>query len=461
MEDSMNHRLRTRLGTALVLICLFTGAVAAQETYLGLLGEIAGPSFLPFVSGLQFQKITLYETPHEPLAAAPQGDDIQYGFIKLGNDADSRISLAVRLGPEPLLWIDANNNEDLYDDGAVAPDALSPWRRCVWNREVVVSYWKDGIHSSASYPLQVMGWWSDGAWEFYYAGCVARKGLVQINAAFHTMWLWDIDSDGLFNDVEDLGVGIDNNGDGELSVDFSSPECFLGEAPFLPAGVIQIGKALYELVDVSPDGRSVVLSASTTDVKPLPILEPGFSAPVFKTQTVRGAQLDLAEDRSQPLLLLFAPMFQLYPERIDYCSSSEWSEYDDCFFGFGQPKSTGSQRALDRTRELIDAATRSTNELGFRIVLLATDPMLLGPDTPTTLDQLDLPMPIVWDETVLELYRTFVYGALVIDTDGVIVARDTWVYHYDASGRLASADLDPLSFWTISGIMESLIVGEP
>jgi len=57
-------------------------------------------------------------------------------------------------------------------------------------------------------------------------------------------------------------------------------------------------------------------------------------------------------------------------------------------------------------------------------------------------------------------YRTALYGAFVIDRNGVIVARDGSSYSYDSTGRMIQGDLNPLPFETIAGILASLIEDE-
>ena len=442
----MKKCIRRRIGLALLIVGLFALTAAAQETYLGLLGETVEMSM--FFGG-QMETIDLYESPHETLSSAPEGEDIRYGFIKLGNGLDTRISLAVRLGPNPLIWIDANNNEDLLDDGAATPDVAPSQHEQRWYREVTVSYWEDGGHSTAPYVLRISALKFAGEWDFAYSCFCARKGLVQIGPSLHTIWLWDLDADGLFNDVEDLAIGIDNDGDGELTFDFSAPEWFAPGLPFTESGIVQIGDAFYEPVDVASDGRAIILAESKTDSDPLPILQPGYPAPLFEANTVAGVTIHLSNYLGRPLLMLFAPMFQLYPEHIDWQS--------DGFFGSSQPRSSGALRAMERTQQIIEEAIQWPDDLGFEILLVATDLGFLSPDTPRTLDQLDLPFPILWDAELSLQYRSIFHGALVIDQDGNIVARDGWSYRYDATGRLIHADLDPLLVMEISEILDSLV----
>lgn len=453
----MSKRLPLMALLALIVTILIASTVAAQETYIGLLGETVESVG---IGGGELHIISLYDTPREDLIYAPIGEDIQYGTIKLGNGADTLISIAVRLGPEPLLWVDANNNEDLYDDGASTPDAVWSQHSRAWYREITVSYWEDGAHYTSPYVLRIQVTKFGNDWDLLYSGFCVRKGLIRIGPTLHTIWLSDLDSDGLFNDFENLAVGIDSDGDGEPCLDFSSPEWFFQESPFLEPGIVQIDNMFYELIDVSSDGRLIELASSDVDLEPLPILQVGHPAPLLTVNTVTGEKIDLSKYMGQPILLLFAPMFQLYLEHIDYCSQPEWSGYSDCFFGFGQPRTRSGWLAIERTQEFIEEAIQWPDDLGFKILLIATDLSLLSPDTPTSLDQLDLPFSIIWDETFSMQYRTALYGAFVIDHEGSIVARDGWSYRYDATGRLLQADLDPLSSYEISGILSGLLEDE-
>lgn len=460
----MSKRTSILVGLALFFAALIAMTAAAEETYLGLLGETV--EMIPLASTMK--SVDLFETPPEVLRFAPEGDDIRYGFIKLGNGLDSRISLAVRLGDEPLLWIDANNNEDLFDDGAVMPDASHSPTNHTWYREITVSYWEDGIHSTAPYILRISvvqfpHAWDDDGWDVIYSGICARKGLVQIGAELHTIWLSDTDSDGLFNDIEDLGIGSDNDGDGTLASEFSSPEWFPPESWLLEDGIVQIGDAFYELIDVSSDGRTLTLVESASTAEPLAILKAGYPAPDFAATSVTGEQIQLSQYLGQPLVLLFAPAFQVYPEHIDYSSPNPgFGSVPDFYPGLEQPRTAGLVRALERTLALIEVMKEIEEEedaadLPFALVLVATDPIFLSINTPTTLADLGVSFPIIWNETLFVQYRTAFYGAYVIDAKGIIAARDGWSHYYDSAGRLTRADLNPLSDVAILGVLESLI----
>jgi len=146
-------------------------------------------------------------------------------------------------------------------------------------------------------------------------------------------------------------------------------------------------------------------------------------------------------------------MFQLYPEHIDW-------PFDN-HFAFSQPRSRGGLNAMERTQDIIEEAIQWPDDLGFEILLVATDLGFLSPDTPTTLDQLDLPFPILWDAELCMQYRSMFYNALVIDRDGNIVARDGWTYRYDATGHLIHADLDPLLVTEIGEILDSMVEADP
>ena len=162
----MSKRLPLMTLLALIVTILIASTVAAQETYLGLLGETVEMNSL---WGGTTRSIDLFETPSEALLAMPEGEDIRYGVIKLGNGADTLISLAIRLGDEPLIWIDANNNEDLFDDGAPTADVRQSTISHTWYREVTVSYWEDGVHSTAPYVLRLSALKMFNEWRFNYS----------------------------------------------------------------------------------------------------------------------------------------------------------------------------------------------------------------------------------------------------------------------------------------------------
>ena len=105
---------------------------------------------------------------------------------------------------------------------------------------------------------------------YHYRFCV-RRGLVWNQGMPHTIWLGDMNSDGVYSDLDSLLVIVDADRDGMPSIDYSIPEYFYPGFPL--AGQV------YDIEQVSPDGA--LLEGAVRDMsahEPLPwvvVGEPG------------------------------------------------------------------------------------------------------------------------------------------------------------------------------------------
>jgi len=80
----------------------------------------------------------------------------------------------------------------------------------------------------------------------YYRGS-SRLGTIQLGGKTYTIALEDRNADGLYSDLENTGIAIDLNNDGQ----FTESEIFIANWP------IQIGNTFYSVADISPAGNTI------------------------------------------------------------------------------------------------------------------------------------------------------------------------------------------------------------
>lgn len=427
-------RRRACMVGVVVLVALAAVSVSGfWPAGIGLLGELIE---WPSAFGGS-PEIELYAAPVEDLVNTPQGDGIRFGSVELGNGADTTFSLAVRWEPEPRLWIDANNNEDLGDDGGgLAPDSC---QRATyhWYVRVDVSYWVEPLDSAVSewteeYILRVVAHRLEKELEFSCTGYCLRKGLVTTDQGIFRIWLGDADSDGRYDDVEDLIVIIDSDGDGKIPADLASPELFYPTDVLLPLGTIQIGDALYDIDTVSPDGRGISLVASEADTEPLVSLEVGNPAPVFELVILDGELVSAEDLFGRPVVLFFA--------FLDFHTQGTYR----CGAIAGSVVSKTTMEAEQRLQDL--GALRCEDDL--QVYVVAIDDVQPSEER---LAELDIPFPVIWDQQLGILFRGI--PLVVIDADWTILAREEAYYKYDADGRVTGIDWAPLYAYDVMQLL--------
>jgi hypothetical protein len=282
-----------------------------------------------------------------------------------------------------------------------------------------------------------------------------RMGFVQIGETLHRIYLVESDSDALFTNTWELMVGVDTDGNGMPTLDMASPEWFTRGWPLDFAGFVQISNHYYCVVDVSPDGRSIELAGFESSLTPLPTLLPGYSAPSFTALTAAGDPFTVGDPFESPVLLLFAPIAQLFPETFDPCADRGWLGSVACIEGYFRPVS-GAFRELARTQAVLTYAEELQAAYDLEIVLVATDINWLSENDRNVAAALDLPISLLWDEAPMNRYRTTYYNAILIDDRGLIVARDSVIPRYDESGHLLESESDVLTLLEIGEFLESM-----
>jgi len=421
-------------GAATVIVCLGILAVAAAGSPpvgIGLLDRlIEWPSAIGGVP-----ELSLARAPSEDLTDAPSGDGVWFASIELGTGGDAAYGLALRFEPEPRLWIDANNNEDLGDDGGGLRPASCRLGLCVWYPRVRVTYRDEAGEAewAEDYILRVMADSGCDEPKAYYGSCCLRTGSVSVDEGLFSIWLGDADSDGRYDDIENLTVIVDNDGDDAIAADLASPEIFYPFDALLPLGTIQIGGTLYEIDAVSPDGRRISLRISDAGLEPLRSLEVGRPAPAFDSVTLDNETVSSDRLLGSPVILHFA-LLEMNLQGSFSCGGLEGTIV--------------SEMTLRVEQRLADLATLQCEE-GVRVYVVAVD----GPPSDERLAELDIPFPVIWDPDLAGLFRGI--PLVVIGADGTILARDEAYYLYDADGRFYSMEWDTLRAYDVRRLLDS------
>ena len=126
----------------------------------------------------------------------------------------------------------------------------------------------------------------------------ANTGKLVMDGQSRSVFLYDGNNDGIYSKDFGDGMFIDADGDGEVTVDTSSPE-------FLPFGVpTQVGGTLFETVRVDPQGAEVELSGiSGQREQHRPSV--GDPAPDFTFESLDGKRVRLSDYRGRPTIVYF------------------------------------------------------------------------------------------------------------------------------------------------------------
>ena len=242
----------------------------------------------------------LTDQPGEELRAEPgyAAGPARYATITLGTGADNKFTVALtRQGDQSAIYVDANNDEDLTNDGdgKWAVDHPTNWLTTV---TLQVPYAGDGGETTLPYQV-VFYYFKDQFPEklIYYRDTAFRTTL-DLGGQPCTAALLDENCDGRLDDLEATGAFVDADGDGEFCPGESSHEHFGPGEPF------NVGGETYRLAAVAPDGSSVTVE-KTGPVPAKADLRPGRPAPDFEAVDTAGQPVSPADFRGKVLLLDF------------------------------------------------------------------------------------------------------------------------------------------------------------
>ena len=240
--------------------------------------------------------------PVEELTSEPayQGTPY-YGSYTIGSGPDNTFSYVLDLFGETgsLFYLDANNNEDLTDDGDGQWDRVTERNNMV-PKTLMVPYEIDG--KITEIPLRFFYYFFNGEDPtqrgVLYARDFARVGEVKIAGKIYKVGITENDNDGIFNMREAgadtvnpflISMTIDLDGDGELLTGSDSPEHFRLNESF------NAGGNSYVIDDVSPMGDFITFRLSDVEVEPKIYIAVGYEAPDFIQEDCRGNVINLHE----------------------------------------------------------------------------------------------------------------------------------------------------------------------
>jgi len=364
---------------------------------VGLFGEMV-PWSLPSAAYVM-QPISLRASPFENLAGAPAGApgvaSYSYGLIPVGTGADPGITIAVSQDPILRIWVDEGNDETLANDRErtdgveIHPDTFR------WTFTVQVEYAPgEGVRSPYQISLLAQRDSVSGEYEFFYSGFCYRLGLLDLGGSVVPIAINSLDSTGRYDDVSQLVVAVDTNGDGELDLIPGSQDVYA------PGEPIQVGTTIYAIDAVSVDGRRVVVHEAG-QASPRPIIAVGELAADFELVTLAGDLVTLSEFRGKPVVLLL----------------SQLPAYSGC-----STCSDGASMAWTALTGFLDLARSFRETVAFVVVL--TDSV---PEQEWDFGSVSPNVFIGHGPDVAGLYRRSL-GNFVVDSHGVIAAMDrTWL----------------------------------
>lgn len=293
----------------LILLVLIPPLVAdrgATGTFTGTLPKVMDKAFL-----FGGHKLVFSPHPSEKLLKEPELEGKLYGEMKLGNGKDQLITVII--GAEegrPAIYVDANNDEDLTDDGGGRWDEeLSGWgyRRKV---TILVDYSIEGENVALPYQVYIDATKDRpgpaGRLKYYaWFGHCQREGRVELDGEPYKIALFDTNSDGLYSDLENTVLAIDVDGDGFF---LTTPDSY---ELWQPGELIRLDSVTYKVISISPGGREIEFAVSQEEVPPHPILFQGYPAPDFTGKDLKGDEISLSKLRGNVVLLYFweAPCF--------------------------------------------------------------------------------------------------------------------------------------------------------
>jgi thiol-disulfide isomerase/thioredoxin len=236
-------------------------------------------------------------TPPEALKAEPAYTGTPYyGSYRIGDGSDPVYTyvLDVPPGGDVRFWLDANNNEDLTDDGD-GSWASANERTFMTRRDLEVS-WADGQTATARFMFYFFRGEDPTVRGVLYARDWARVGRVRLGGQDYQVGIIENDNDGIFRltdaegkvDPRAVSFSIDLNGDGRLDSGSDSAEHYRSDEPF------NAGGESYLLASVSPAGDRVTFRVSETKVEPKLFIEVGYEAPAFEGSDQEGRDVSLA-----------------------------------------------------------------------------------------------------------------------------------------------------------------------
>jgi len=269
-------------------------------------GKAGVPYYMP-------KRATLSATPAETLVAEPTYIGTpQYGAIEIGDGTDHTITLVVDEAVdaagkgERRIYIDANNDEDLTNDGNGAWTQVTDGVVST-QATLTVEYAADGEDTAVQFPVSLYRFTTRlQDCVLYYRGAV-RVGYARIGGTPVKVMLIDDSCRGLYGEhrgdpvtgAPGLGFVVDRNQDGKLEADTGSAEFYRGAEPF------DFGGKGYRISRVSPMGDRVFFYPTAAEFVPKAYIGAGLPAVDFEAIDTAGKAFKLSDYKGKVVLLDF------------------------------------------------------------------------------------------------------------------------------------------------------------
>ena len=284
-----------------------TGTVTAPMTAGILLWALVSAAQAEFILGASStlagyygpQSARLGDQPAEPLRAEPAypHGQARYATLRLGTGADPLFTVAVSRDEDGCaVYVDANNDEDLTNDGDGTWQQSTP---TAWSTTVglQVPYASPAGERTLQYQVVLYCFKERNEDAISYYRDTAAKTVLRLDDKEYAAALLDDNCDGRFDDLAATAILIDVDGDGEFYPGRASHEYYR------PRELFNLGGKCYWLTAAAADGSGVTAAPPWVPAKA--DLRPGKPAVAFQGVDTQGKPVSLADYRGKVVLLDF------------------------------------------------------------------------------------------------------------------------------------------------------------
>ena len=263
------------------------------------------------VANIEYEARTMMRKPPRQARGVPAVDgELWFGLVprrlpgQPENETTRHIPFAAQyvFGSPVAAWYDADMDGDLSDSEAAKLFGYPPRRGA---RSFLADFgWKAEL-DSREFPVE----WkirvvleeagtADAAPVFRLQMVNGMLGTVSLEGAPHRAFLLDGNADGLYTRSFQDGLFVDLDDDLHFDVDQMSESFASFRVPF------QMGRGIYEVVEVDPQGRHMVLN-KLADAEPLVFARQGAPAPDFTLTDTTGKTIRLGDHLGRVVLVYF------------------------------------------------------------------------------------------------------------------------------------------------------------
>jgi len=288
---------------------VFCTQIVLAQSVIEIKTQLETNSELLIREAAAFQPLTVAEKSSLQIRKEPtyQSKNPIYGKIIVGN-SPAKQNIAVVIdeadGQSSRIYIDANNNRNLIDDGS--PE----WTKSEsggFFKDVVIKaiFLSNGKSQELNLPYTIFRYRNEERKQtrIVFQSKFARSGELKIGNSIYKTLAQTFNRQGLFSNPKEVTIGIDANQDGMISKSLLSAEIFWGgdgwSKPF------NIDGESYQIARVSESGDKMFLEVSPTKVAPKKYILINSSAPDFKFQTLANKSVKLSDLKDKVVLLDF------------------------------------------------------------------------------------------------------------------------------------------------------------